>query len=307
MNRTLCSFIDSADLVLGASAKQLCTFAVGGELEYFITPKNLDSLVKYLTTFDNLSIKYKIVGNMSNILPRDGLNKGIFISTRFVCEESKWFGNFVTVPCGYPLGKLCVQTSQKGLSGIENLVGIPGTVGGAIFQNAGSFGSNICDCLQSLLVYSKGTVQSIDAKNINFGYRSSDFQTNGMIVLTATFKFHQKTSQLVTEKLKQTALKRAELQPSLPSAGSVFKKTENFSAGYLIDQAGLKGTIFQGAQISDKHANFIVNLGSASSQSVKHLINLCEQTVKAQFGISLEREIEYIGENNEDFSRLSHP
>lgn len=302
----LCDLIKPKDIICHAPAKDFCTFKVGGELEYLVCPKTLDDFCRYLLSLDSHNIKYKVVGNMSNILPLDGLNKGVFITTRFIGEQPQVFGNHVTAYCGYSLPALCYKTAMLGLSGLENLCGVPATVGGAVFNNAGAFGQSIGDTLESLLVYSKGKIISVGADYAKLSYRNSVFQVSGEIVLSATFKLTEQNPQAILKKMAQISAQRKSQQPNLPSAGSVFKKVENQSAGYLIDQAGLKGTIIGGAQISPVHANFIVNLGTATSKDIKALVNLTQAKVKEKFHICLTREIEYLGEVNEDTSRLSH-
>ena len=306
MNIALSNLIMPEDIMYYASAKDFCTFKVGGPLEYLICPKTLDSFCNYLQSLDANNIKYKVVGNMSNILPSDNLNSGVYITTRYINEKPKVFNTCVTAYCGYPLSALCYKTAQLGLAGIENLFGIPATVGGAVYNNAGAFGQSISNTLKSLLIYSKGKTTSVSASYANLAYRHSAFQTNGEIVLSATFKLTPQNAQVVLNNLKKVQSLRTETQPNLPSAGSVFKRVENTSAGLLIQQVGLKGKQIGNAQISTKHANFIVNLGGATSADIKTLVTLAHKQVKQKLNINLSREIEYIGDPNEDCSRLSY-
>ena len=296
MIRTLCSIIKHTDILQNASAKDYCTFKVGGNLEFLICPKTLDNLCEYCQKLDVLGIKFKVLGNMSNILPQDNLNKGVFITTKFIADKPKFFGNFVTAYAGNMLSDLCVKSAHMGLSGLEKLIGIPATVGGAVYNNAGAFGQCIKDTLHSILIYKNGKVMLVNADYAKLDYRYSVFHTNNDIILSVTFKLKKADINQVVNVLKQTALNRATKQPNSPSAGSVFKKHNNISAGYLIEKAGLKGVIYNGAQISDIHANFIINLGTATSKSIKHLIDLAHSQVEKQFNISLKREIEYLGE-----------
>ena len=306
MVSTLYSLIDNKDIIYNAPCKELCTYRLGGCLEYLVCPKTLDDFCKYLKTLDIANIKYKVLGNMSNILPADGQIKGVYITTRYIADKPNFFGNRVTVSCGYSLSALVIQSCKNGLSGLQGLIGIPATIGGAVTNNAGAYGYQISDTLESLLVYKNGKVVSEPVSYAKLGYRQSVFCKTNEIVLQATFCLNKANADSLLNETKQIALKRADSQPNLPSAGSIFKKHNNCSAGLLIDKAGLKGTIYKGAQISEKHANFIVNLGTATSESVKYLINLAQTTIKQQFDITLEREVEFLGEINENTSRLSY-
>lgn len=289
-----------------ASAKQNCTYKLGGSLEHFFEPTSLEEFCRLISTLVSKNIKFMVVGNMSNILPQDGINKGVFICTKKITEKPVVFGNRITAYAGNMLAEVCHIAQENGLSGLEGLFGIPATVGGAVYNNAGAFGYEISDTLESLLIYSQGKVISVPASYARLDYRNSIFHLNSDIILSATFCLKKSEPASIMSAMKDFALMRATKQPHLPSAGSVFKKNGNLSAGYLIDQCGLKGTICGGAQISEEHANFIVNLGNATSSDVKFLIGLAKQKVKEQFDIDLAREIEYLGETDESISRLSH-
>ena len=306
MNRTLCSIIKRGDLLMCADAKKYCTFKVGGVIEYLVCPKTVNDLCSYLITLKEQGIKYKVLGNMSNVLPADGINGGVYITTRFIQEKPNVIENKITVNSGFPLTALCYFAANNGLSGLENLSGIPATVGGAIYNNAGAFDASIADYLESVLVFSCGKLVTISVKDAEFGYRSSVFQKTNQIILSATFKLNKADKLIVESKTKDTIQTRHKMHPLEPSAGSVFKKYCGVGAGYYIDQAGLKGTTCGGAKISEKHANFIVNMNNATSEDVKSLINLAKETVKAKFNIVLEREIEFLGENYGDEGRLSY-
>lgn len=295
----LCELINPQDIIKHANAKQHCTFKVGGELEYLVCPKTLNSFCKYLSILSANKVAYKVVGNMSNILPDDGLNKGVYITTKYITEPPKVFGNTVNVVCGFMLPALCKITAMNGLSGLECLAGIPATIGGAVVNNAGAFGQSISDTLESVLVYKNGKVNNLQACQLQMGYRTSRFKQSKEIVLSATFKLSSETPAKVQQQMLQTIQKRQSLQPQLPSAGSVFKKHQNTSAGQLIDNAKLKGATIGGAQVSTKHAGFIVNVGNATCTDVKQLITMVETIIKKQFNINLTREIEFLGEVNE--------
>lgn len=306
MIKAMRAIIKSEDLLEQVYAKDFCSFKLGGKFEYLVTPKSLDDFCTYLQRLDGNSIEYKVLGNMSNILPSDSTNKGVFVTTKFMRDKPQFFGDYVTAYCGYPLSALSQICANMGLGGMECLSGIPASIGGAIFNNAGAFGQTISDQIESILIYSGGKIVSVDKQYAKFGYRKSIFSDSGEIILSATFRLKKQSPQTLLKTIEQTNNLRHIMQPCLPSAGSVFRKIGDQGAGKYIEQCGLKGKQIGRAQISDVHANFIVNLGGATSGDVKTLINLAEQAVNKKFNISLEREIEYIGEQNDDKSRLSH-
>lgn len=307
MIKKLCSIIKNEDLMTKVDVKNLCTFKVGGTLEYLITPKTLDDFCLYLRQLDKLNIKYKILGNMSNILPADNLNYGVFITTRYILDEPQFFGNWLVAYCGNNITAVAIKSVNLGLSGLECLVGIPATVGGAIVNNAGAFETTISTHIESLLVYHKGKMLCKPASFGEFGYRKSIFQNAEYVILGATFKLDYLKVDTLSQKVKQYLEWRKFHQPNLPSAGSIFKKTSNgISAGEIIDKLGLKGKTIGGAQVSPVHANFIVNLGGATSEDIKKLVEFIQNKVRKEYSILLHREIEYLGENNADKSRLSY-
>jgi UDP-N-acetylmuramate dehydrogenase len=183
-------------------------------------------------------------------------------------------------------------------------VGIPGSVGGAIVGNAGAYGDYISDVLRKATVLgADGALHELSARELGFAYRTSKFKEHGAkgkqeVILSAEFMLRPEPAQTIAEKMADYTRRREESQPAEPSAGSVFKRTEQYPAGFLIEQAGLKGAHIGGAQISPKHANFIVNLGGAKAADVKALIDLAQEQVREQFGVKLELEIELIGEWN---------
>ena len=296
------TIVGADDLLYMASAKNFCSLKAGGNFEYLVLPQSLDCLTKYLQEFKENDIKFKILGNMTNVVPTDSTMKGVFVCTKKIAEPVKVFGSRIVVACGIPLAKLCVVAKDNNLSGVEGLFGIPGTVGGAIFGNAGAFGYQIKDCLESVLVYADGKIFSRDAKTLQFDYRFSEFKKNNQIILSATFMLHNKDKHDIMATMDSLTKKRQTSQPNMPSVGSVFKKSQETPAGLLIENAGLKGMICQNMQISTKHANFIVNLGDGTCDGYKQLVKLTQEKVFEKYSIKLEREVEYIGEKNESHS-----
>ncbi len=305
MNRDVFSSF-TAEVRYLENASDHCSFKLGGKLEYLICPKTTAELCECLKVLTNNLIPFKVIGNMSNILPGDGINRGVFLTTKYIVEKIALHGTRVTVSSGTCLSEVCRYAVEHSLSGLERLIGIPGTIGGAVFNNAGAFGQSISDTLESLLVFINGKLVSKPAGFADLSYRHSAFKNNGAIIISATFNLKPLQMQTIKQSMKEAALKRISTQPQAPSAGSVFKKHTEGAAGMLIQNAGLKGTIYKGAQISDIHANFIINLGTASAESVKYLVNLAQSEVYKKFNIKLEREIEYLGETYECTSRLPY-
>lgn len=287
------------DIVYMADAKTYSSIKAGGKFEYLVLPKTIKRFVEYLQAFKQNKIDFKVLGNMTNVLPDDNVMKGVFVSTKQIDEQIKKYGNRVVASSGMMLSKLCVFAKENSLSGLEGLFGIPGTVGGAIFGNAGAFGYQICDTLESVLVWDGGKIHSVDAKLLEFSYRSSSFKKNNQIILSATFMLHSQNKNAIMATMDSLMKKRQTSQPNLPSLGSVFKKAGSNPAGLLIENAGLKGRTFGKMQISNKHANFIVNLGGGTSKQFKHLANLVQKSVQEKFGVTLEREVEFLGDSNE--------
>lgn len=302
MSNLVSTIINPDDLIYMADIKDYCSFKLSARLEYLVLPKSQQDLLEYLFKLDNCGIRYKVLGNMTNIVPINNVISGVYISTRFINESPKVFGTRVIANAGTSISTLCNFCKDSSLGGLEGLFGIPASVGGAIFNNAGANGTEISDYLESVLVYDNLKVFNMSAKELHFGYRTSDFQQKKQIILSATFNLYKSSSNLVAEKMQQVLNLRLNTQPKGASAGSIFKKYNNVSAGYYIDNAGLKGTTIGGAKISEKHANFIINENNAKYQDVCKLINFAQEKVKEKYNITLEREVEFLGENNESIS-----
>ena len=273
--------------------KKLCSFGIGGIAKMVVFPKSKQELIQACSVLQNPIV----IGNGTNILFSDDVLFSPIVVTRKMTEEIVFSETTVRVSAGTSLSKLCSICAKHGLSGLENLFGIPATIGGAIIMNAGAFGSEICDTLESVLIFESGRVKEVKSQKIKFGYRYSSLQNEKIVIIEATFNLKRSDKGLIESKIKDNILWRAEHQPVGKSAGSVFKKSEK-PAGFLIEQVGLKGFKIGGAVISNKHANFIINEQNASASDVLKLITLAKHKVYTQFGILLEEEIKYIGEYN---------
>jgi UDP-N-acetylmuramate dehydrogenase len=281
-----------------------CTsFRVGGPVDYLGFPADLEALQKILKWCRQEKVAYFILGNGTNLLVKDGGIRGMAISLsrgfRGGTElERSPKGSLIFIEAGEPLGKLLEFSCERNLTGLEWAAGIPGTVGGALFMNAGAFGGEMKDGLQSLrLMDGEGNVLEKGREELSFSYRSLELK-KGWVILGGTFKLKAGNGQAIRSKMEEFLQKRMAKQPlNLPSAGSVFKNPSRVAAGKLIEEVGLKGTRIRDAQISEKHANFIVNLGQARSRDILTLAEWVREKVFQEKGIRLEMEIQVVGED----------
>ncbi len=271
------------------------TFKIGGPAKYFYIVKSANDLIKVIKWATKNKTPFFILGNGSNILVSDKGFNGLVIKMQNA--KCKMQNAKIIADAGIILGKLVNESVKIGLTGLEWAAGIPGTIGGAIRGNAGAFDVSMSDIVERVRALNIKTSQITNFKNkdCKFNYRESIFKKNkNSIILSAELKLKKgKTSKNL---IKNYANQRKEKQPmEFFSAGCIFKNPAKQSAGYLIEQCGLKGKKIGGAMISEKHANFIVNTGKAKASDVKKLIDLCKEKVKNKFKIKLKEEIEYLG------------
>lgn len=281
----------------------LSSIKIGVIVKNIIFPKNTKELEKLLLFLHLSKIKFKVFGNLSNVLVFENINYPL-ISTIKMMEEIDFNNGVVTVSAGLLLPKFCEQLRRFNLSGAEGLIGIPATIGGAIKNNAGAFGFSISDRLVSLKVFHDGKILHLLKNQIKFSYHYSNLDR--FIILQATFLFEIKPEYDIINLSNSFNYLRGKTQPTGLSLGSVFKKVKNKSAGFYIERAGLKGFRVGGIVVSNKHANFFVNDNNGSVSDFLHLMAIVQLRVEKQFGIWLVPEIEKIGEFNETFSRSSY-
>lgn len=285
------------DIKLKENLKNHCTFQVGGEADFFYELKNLKDLKALLAFAKTKKIPYFILGKGSNILFDDKGFRGLVIKN--ISEKIIIKNSTVEADSGVPVSKLVMETVKKGLSPLEKWMGLPGTVGGAIYGNAGCNSLETKDVLESvtLLNPKTGKIKKVSAKSLGLKYRSSKLKKSNEIVLKAVFrlkksKLPQEDQKKIMAEISQNRLKK---QPLGLSSGSFFKNpSPKNPAGMLIDKAGLKGKKVGKAQISEKHGNFLLNLGGATSADILKLAKLAKQQVKAKFGISLVPEVQIL-------------
>lgn len=271
-------------------AREFCHFKSGGKIDRLIKPNSIESLIICLQNTDDAIV----FGSTTNSLISDsGIDNDVILTTGVKGIEVK--DCFITAMAGEMLPKVCNVAKEYGLSGLEGLCGIPSTIGGAVYMNCGAFGYNISDVLYCVNVYDNGDIKQLTCNECGFGYRTSNFMQNKMIVLSATFKLKESNSLLISNNIKFFKTKRKQSQPNDISLGSVFKKYNDTSAGYYIENCGLKGASIGGAMVSQKHANFIINCGGATSSDYSNLVNLCHDKVLEKYNINLDREVRYFG------------
>ena len=276
-------------------------FKTGGPADYFVTVENIDSIKKIITLAISEKITYYIIGNGSNLLVSDNGFRGIMIRLKTEPElEFEDCGDDrvkVTASAGCSLSKLANECASRGLKGLEFAAGIPGTVGGAVVMNAGAYGGEIKDCIIQAEVMDRIGNMSILAKDqLRLGYRTSIIQDINNIVLNATFILEKGNAEESRQLICELAAKRREKQPlEYPSVGSTFKRPAGNFAGKLIEEAGLKGLSIGDAQVSEKHAGFLINKGEATSADIYSLIVEVQRRVYESSGVKLEPEVKLLG------------
>lgn len=273
---------------------QHTTFKIGGNAEIFIKVTKHSQLSQLVSKCSKLNVPYLILGKGSNLLVNDDGLKGVVITLDGDFKNIDVLDNN-TLYCGSgaTLAKLCSKALSCNLSGLEFAWGIPGSVGGAVYMNAGAYGGEMKDVILSVTHLTKdGKIETLKAEKLDLGYRHSIYKDNGYIILGTTIKLVQDDPKLIRERMDDFMGRRKDKQPlEYPSAGSVFKRPEGAFAGALIEQCNLKGASVGGAQISEKHAGFIVNKGNATYNDVLTLIKNVQDKVKEETGYILEREV----------------
>ena len=297
MNKEILDFLKMNDVEHRENFElyKISPIRIGTRALIVLFPDSVDKLINTVDFLENANIKYKITGRMSNILPPDEKYMGAVIRTDRI-RQFKINENILYASCGVALPYIASVLQKAGLSGFEGLSGIPGSVGGAVVGNAGAFGREIADTLVGMLVYdiSQKTVSYISADKCEFSYRYSTLQNSNMILLSCEFSLCRSDSLNVLTEMERCLNLRRNSQPTdKPSLGSCFKRPSgNFSAAWYIDRCGLKGYKIGGAEISPKHAGFIVNEGGAIAKDYIELSDYAAMCVRQKYGVHLVREVE---------------
>lgn len=296
INKKIIKYIKKkcATFTINQNMADLTSFKCGGNAKFFCEPKNTISLINIVKYLNKYHLSYFILGRGTNTLFKNF--NGFVISTKNL-DKVIVTKHKVKVQCGVSLFKLNQKLFSSSLSGLEFSVGIPGSVGGAITMNAGAYGDEVGNFVERVKVLNKNKVQWIKKNDLKFSYRNSSIKDNNYIVLCAEFKLNFADKNDIQVKMQNILEKRRIAQPlNYASAGSVFKRNGDIIPAKIIDNLGLKGLNINDAQISEKHAGFIVNKGNAKFEEVIALIEKIEQIVKEKKGILLEREINIIGD-----------
>ena len=272
------------------------TMRVGATADAIVYPQSVDKFVSVIRYLEEKRIKYRVLGRMSNVLPLDTPYSGVILSTLRL-DHYRIDGDVIDVECGALISRLILRLARDSLGGIESLFGIPGTVGGAVYSNAGAFGLEISDVIHSAVVYDVDSdeIRELFYDDLALSYRKSVLSEKRYILISARLALQRGSYDCIVEKIRCIRKERNLRQPTeYPSLGSIFKRCGDVSAAYYIDRSDLRAFSIGGAQISEKHAGFIINTGGATSCDVSELIKHIKRVVYEKYSIELEEEIEYL-------------
>lgn len=296
MNKNEIKKLKCGKILEDVDLRKYTSFKLKSVAHYMIFPKNMEELIELLKYVKNNNIKYKIIGNGSNLIFVNEYYDGVLIKLNEI-EHLQIDGNKIIVGAGYSLMNLANKVSKLGLTGLEFATGIPGSIGGAVYMNAGAYNSDMGYIISEIKVLTPNLqIKTLYNKDLNFHYRTSFLKENkDYICLEATIILKKGNKDNIMELIEERKTRRLMSQPlEFPSAGSVFRNPLNDYAGRLIEELGYKGKSVGDAQVSEKHANFIVNKGYATGKEVKQLITEIQEKVKEKYNIDLKEEQEYV-------------
>lgn len=297
--KCLLNILDEKDVRLDEPMKKHISFRVGGPADILVKPRTEEQLKNIISFIKKENLPYVVKGNGSNLLVKDGGIRGIVIEISDNFNSYEIEGNIIKVQSGALLSIIGRAALKQNLKGFEFAAGIPGTIGGALAMNAGAYGGEMKDIVKSVkLMDTEGNIFEYTNEEMQFGYRKSILSKTDYIVLSAEIELEEGSYEEIKEKMNDFTNRRVTKQPlNLPSAGSTFKRPEGYFAGKLIDDSGLRGITLRGAQVSDKHCGFVVNLGEAKAKDILDLMYVVKSTVKNKFGVTLEEEVKILGED----------
>ncbi len=274
------------------------TFRVGGPAEVLVTAENREQLSRILHYLNLIGLPYFILGNGSNLLVSDRGYRGVVLRLAGEFEQVRTDGNRIVAGAAALLSRAARAAVENGLAGMEFAAGIPGSIGGGVRMNAGAYGGEMRDIVESVEVMCPdGSILELDNATMEFGYRSSVLKNRSFVVLSVTMKLAEGDREAIQSRMNELAAARRDKQPlEFPSAGSTFKRPEGHFAGKLIMDAGLRGFRIGGAQVSEKHCGFVVNCGGATAADVVDVIRHVTETVQDKFGVHLETEVIFLGD-----------
>ena len=298
LKQELLACLGEDGLKLQEMLKEHTTFRVGGAADYFIQPKSAEELRAALEILHRYEIPVLVIGNGSNLLVRDKGIRGAVIQIYNRMADITVAEDTIYAKGGALLSAVAARAAEHSLTGLEFASGIPGSIGGAVVMNAGAYGGEMKDVLVSVEVLTQELeIKTIPVAELDLGYRHSIIPEKGYIVLGATLRLKEGNAAEIRGRMAELAEQRRAKQPlQYPSAGSTFKRPEGYFAGKLVQDAGLKGKTIGGAQVSEKHSGFLINIGGATAQDILDLIAFCQKEVKEQFGVTLETEVKIVGE-----------
>jgi len=286
------------EVMLDVPLDEHTSFKIGGKADLFVCPNNLMELLNVLEILKENDVPYFLLGAGSNLLISDKGIRGAVIKLGDGFDYAHAKDDYILAGAKVSLASLAACAKGAELTGLEFASGIPGSLGGALFMNAGAYGGEMKDVVTEVsYIDADGTVKTISCSECDFGYRKSIFSSGDKIIISAKFTLKKGNKEEISKTMRELNAKRKEKQPlEYPSAGSTFKRPEGHFAGSLIEQAGLKGYSVGGAQVSEKHAGFVINTGGAKAADVCELIRHVQKTVFEKFNVRLEPEVKIIGE-----------
>ena len=296
----LSKFLDSDEILLDEPMRDHTYFKIGGNADIFITPKSIKKLIKVIKALSEKQVPVFFIGNGSNLLVKDGGIRGIVIKSEKM-NKIEINGNKIIAECGAMLSDISDAAYDASLTGFEFACGIPGTLGGAVFMNAGAYGGEMSFVLESVRVLTRELeVKTLHRDELDLGYRSSAVKKHNYIVLDALMNLVPGDKKVIKEKINDLTKRREDKQPlEFPSAGSTFKRPTGYYAGKLIQDAGLKGFKMGGAQVSEKHSGFVINRNGAKAKDVLDLIEHIQRTVYVKYEVELNTEVLIVGEDED--------
>lgn len=298
MKKRLTEKISGSLVQEDAPMAKFTSFRAGGCADLLVQPQNTKELQDVLQVLQEEGCPHMVLGNGSNVLVKDGGYRGVIVKLGSGFDYVVVEGNVIRCGSGALLSAVAKAAADAGLTGMECLSGIPGSIGGAVFMNAGAYGGEIRDVLRKVSVISQdgAHLSALDTGSLDLGYRHSILQQTGDIVLEAEFMLQPGNETEIKEKMAELKARRNEKQPvNYPSAGSFFKRPEGYFAGKLVQDADLKGVSVGGAEVSQLHSGFLINKGGATATDIIQLMRIVQAAVMERFGVMLEPEVRIIG------------
>lgn len=291
--------VQQGEVILNAPMSKYTTFRAGGAADLLVIPGSVEELQATVSLLAQEGESFMVMGNGSNILVRDGGYRGVIIRMDKCCQEIEGDGPLFTAGGAASLAAVAHYVQRQGYTGFEFASGIPGTVGGAAFMNAGAYGGEMKDVVETVTLLRRdgSEMYQLACEDMDYGYRHSVLYQSGDIVISVSFRLEKGIKEEIAETMKGLTRRRNEKQPvTYPSAGSFFKRPEGYFAGKLIQDAGLKGLTVGGAQVSQLHSGFVINIGGATVGDIEQLMHLVQAAVYEKDGVMLEPEVRIIGE-----------